>query len=89
MERVPVAAKAANVITIERTTTLLHPLTVQAGLMNTTLPDAKSGQQAPHRTAARIRSGVAFLKLRMSQFLSDTSVSTAYSRISFLVPALR
>jgi hypothetical protein len=40
MERDAMAATAANVITIERTATLLHPLTVQAGRMNTTSPDA-------------------------------------------------
>jgi hypothetical protein len=39
MERVAMAAKAANVITTERTTTPLHPLTVQAGRMNATSLD--------------------------------------------------
>jgi hypothetical protein len=39
MERVATAAKVANVITTERTTTLLHLFTVQAGRMNTTALD--------------------------------------------------
>jgi hypothetical protein len=39
MERVAMAAKAATVITTERTTTPLHPLTVQAGRMNATSLD--------------------------------------------------
>jgi hypothetical protein len=73
MERVAMAAKAANVITIERTTTLLH----RASRPNEhDVARYKSGRRALC-TATMLRSGVAFLKLRMSQFLSDTSVSTA------------